>query len=665
MASDVYSLGVILYELLTGRGPYAASASTPAEMIAAVVTKEVPRPSLIAAESAKPSLRGDLDGIVIKALAKRPEDRYGSVEQFSEDLLRHLDGLPVRAVEGTRLYVASKFVLRHRMGVFAAALIVLILLAGLTATLWQARVAERERALAEQRFSDARKLANYLLFPLYDSVQSLPGSLPVRADMAGQALQYLDRLAAGKTKDRALRLELAEGYLRLGTILESPVGSGDNLGDSGKGLESDRKAVALLEPLNQETNHQESNQVVRVRQDLAHAYLLLGSVLNLRGKPDEGFAKLSQAAAIYDQLAAANSRDVANLVDSGRAYIAMGDAISGRGGGFIEMATREQVLAAGDKAIAYFRSALAISPGEAPALLGLAQAYNLKGNTVASRDVSQGLPFYAMGLGALQQLPSAVRSSQDSQALEARLLTMIGFCEEETGHFTDAVAKALPARGRSLDLLATEDPKNATTALRRVNLYRTRAFAHQQAGNSKEAILDFGKTIGILDGMIATDPAKISNRLVRAELQGKLAQMLVKEGHVAEAGQATRAGLDFFREIAERPDAAPQNLKEAAAAFMNAPIPALLDYRRALRYALRADELTKGKDSGAVFYIAQCYEQLGDGPKALEAIQRELAILPPPVPGQNPSRNRLLMEKHLSRIQVLVKTGHLPDDVKQ
>ena len=109
VASDVYSLGVILYELLAGKGPYSATASTPAEMIAAVVTGEAQRPSAVAPANLKAPLRGDLDGIAMKALAKNPEDRYGSAEQFSEDVRRHLEGLPVIAVEGTRLYVARKF----------------------------------------------------------------------------------------------------------------------------------------------------------------------------------------------------------------------------------------------------------------------------------------------------------------------------------------------------------------------------------------------------------------------------------------------------------------------------------------------------------------------------------------------------------------------------
>jgi len=414
--------------------------------------------------------------------------------------------------------------------------------------------------------------------------------------------------------------------------------------------------VALLESLSQEGKEGD-----RVQRDLARAYLSLGSVLNLRGKPDEGVAKLTAAATIFDRLAASNTRNVENFVDAGRAYLALGDAISGRGGGFIEMATHDRVLAAADKAIVNFRSAREISEGDKRALLGLAQAYNLKGNTQAARDIALGLPSYRAGLEALNQLPADQRSDPASQALQARLVTMIGFCQEETGLYAEAIGTLTTAQ-EILDRLAAADPKNATIALRRVNLYRTRAFANQGAGHVKDAIADYRKTIQILDAMIAIDPTKISNRLIRAELQEKLAQVLVKDGRMEEAEQITKASLSFWTEIAERPDAAPQNLKEAASAFIGSAIPSLLDYRRALRYAQRADQLAKGQDIGAIFYTAQCYEQLGDGAKALEAVQRGMALFPPTAPGERPSRNRLLMEKHLRRIQALIKTGHLPKD---
>ena len=656
IATDIYSLGVILYELLTGKAPHAEAAATPAEMISAVVFREAERPSVAAPAPLKAQLRGDLDGIVMKSLAKQPDQRYGSVEQFSEDVRRHLEGLPVTAVEGSRVYLARKFVRRHRLAVAAAALILVSLVAGLAGTLWQARAARRQRDLAEQRFSDARKLADYLLFSLYDSVQALPGSLPVRADMATQSLLYLDRLAAARSEDPALRRELAEGYLRLGLILEAPVGYGDSLGNAGKALESDQKALALLEPLARANRND-----TRIQQDLAHAYLQLGPVLNYSGKPDQGIGKLNQANAIFETLVASNPRDVAGRVDAGRAYVALMDVISGRGGGVVEPASKDQVMAASDKAIAHFDAALAVSPVEPRALLGLATAYNTRGTLfAASGDLQTAIGNFTRGLDTLQRLPSTEKNA-DTEGTAARMETMIGYCQGELGQIAAALATLKQAQD-VLDRLGASDPKNATIAFRRVNLFRTRAAIHQYAGHLKDAISDHKMTIQILDGMVATDPSKMSNRLIRAEEQGKLAALLVKDGQLSEATGIAKAGIQYLDEIADRPDASPQILNEASIAHMDSAVAALVDNARALRYAQRADQLAEGKDPIAIFYLTQAYENLRDGPHAMEAVERGLALVPAPAPGQQPSRKRMLMEKHLHRIETFLKTGRFPDD---
>jgi len=156
-ASDVYSLGVLLYELLTGRRPYRLKTRTADEIARAITDQEPARPSTAVAAADHPpssilnprSLRGDLDNIVLMAMRKEPARRYSSVGQFSEDIRRHLGGLPVVARKDTVAYRTSKFVNRHRIGVIAAALILLSLLGGIVATLMQVRTAHRERAKAE------------------------------------------------------------------------------------------------------------------------------------------------------------------------------------------------------------------------------------------------------------------------------------------------------------------------------------------------------------------------------------------------------------------------------------------------------------------------------------------------------------------------------------
>ena len=156
-ASDVYSLGVLLYELLTGQKPYRLKTRTAEEVSRAITDQEPERPSTALAASAdskinRPaSLSSDLDNIVLMALRKEPHRRYASVGQFSEDVRRYLEGLPVVAHKDTIPYRATKFIQRHKVGVAAAAVIALTLVGGIIATGWQAkRATEQARIAAEQ-----------------------------------------------------------------------------------------------------------------------------------------------------------------------------------------------------------------------------------------------------------------------------------------------------------------------------------------------------------------------------------------------------------------------------------------------------------------------------------------------------------------------------------
>ena len=148
-ATDVYALGVMLYELLAGRRPFDVAGRSPAE-VERQVLGGAPPPSSAAPEARRRAVRGDLDRIVQKAMAPEPERRYDAAAALADDLQRFLAGLPVDARAPTAAYRVSRFVRRHRAASTAALLAVLALAAALSLALWQARAAETERRTASR-----------------------------------------------------------------------------------------------------------------------------------------------------------------------------------------------------------------------------------------------------------------------------------------------------------------------------------------------------------------------------------------------------------------------------------------------------------------------------------------------------------------------------------
>ncbi|MGI8819782.1 MAG: protein kinase domain-containing protein [Chthoniobacterales bacterium] len=251
-ASDVYSLGVILYELLTGEKPYRLTSRRPDEIIRAITQQEPARPSTVAGnQKAKPknqkSLRGDLDRIVLMAMRKEPARRYESARQLAEDIRRHLEGRPVRAQKPTWNYRAGKFIRRHKISLAAAVIVLGSLLAGIFTTAWEARRAEQQRTRAERRFQEVRQLARSLIFEIHDAIVDLPGSTPTRQLIVSRALEYLNSLAQEAGNDPSLLRELASAYVKIGNVQGNPNNS--NLGDTAGAMESYGKAKRISEEL--------------------------------------------------------------------------------------------------------------------------------------------------------------------------------------------------------------------------------------------------------------------------------------------------------------------------------------------------------------------------------------------------------------------------------
>ena len=328
-ASDIYSLGVVLYLLLTGHRPYKVDGISTEAMRQTVCETEPARPSeavglsvsanrpdgssevtltpesVSSARDAKPeklrrALAGDLDNIVLKSLHKEPRRRYASVEQLSEDIRRYMEGLPVGARPDTLLYRAGKFVKRNRVPVAAAALLLFSLCGGLAATLWEAHIARVERAKAERRFNDVREVANSLMFDIHDSIKDLPGSTPARKLLVDRSLRYLDNLSREASGDASLQRELAAAYEKVGDVEGSPYFA--NLGDTAAALASYGKAALILGTLSRS-----APKDVSLKWDLYSNYLATAACLSARHDFPEALASVRKALRISESLLSKSS----------------------------------------------------------------------------------------------------------------------------------------------------------------------------------------------------------------------------------------------------------------------------------------------------------------------------------------------------------------------
>ena len=280
-ASDVYSLGVLLFVLLTGRRPHSQMGRTPNALATAIESAGPPALHPEGGEKIPPGiaarqLKGDIVRIVHKALAPDPGERYATVDAFDADIERLLAGRPVEAHVHSLFYRFGKLVKRQRVASAAVVIATLGLIAATAISLRQAAIAEQERQLAERRFADVRRIANVVLFDLNDTLAAIPGTLSARTLLVENALRYLDDLARDSGRESDLLSELAAAYERVAEVQGLP--GWPSAGRSGDALTSLQRALELRRRVSAQ-NDAPPSAILAEAQTLAN----IGSVLAARG----------------------------------------------------------------------------------------------------------------------------------------------------------------------------------------------------------------------------------------------------------------------------------------------------------------------------------------------------------------------------------------------
>ena len=643
-ATDVYSLGVVLYQLLSGHRPYRLDTPTPLEVERAICEQEPEKPSTAVSRAGDPAslddsissapetvsrnredspdklrrrLQGDLDNIVLMALRKEPQRRYASVQQLSDDVRRHLEGLPVIARKATFTYRASKFVRRNRVAVTAAALIVVALVVGMAVAAWEAHVARQQRMLAEARFNDLHQMADSFLFEFDDAVKDLRGSTPARALVVRKALEYLNRLSNESAGDPKLHEDLAHAYIKVGDIQGGPYAS--NLGDLQGALESYTKAHKVALALhNSRPNNGDDARL------LATAYGRIGGVLLFAGKPQEALNNLDQAVLLLKPLVDAGSGQLDARIDLVICYTSLGDGYG-----------HSSVLNLGQpaKALEYFRRALTLAdntlqlyPGNLAVVRPKAVAESKIGDMlIAENDLDGAIGYHRKSLADFSTIVGADPNNARAKRELAAAYNRLGEALLQRGEKAESLALLRKSVSISQDLISA----NPTDALAKFDLavaLRDLSDAQVAANDLNGAVDSFRRAIQLASAVSDADPNNVQRKAQLADGLIGFAQLLTRAGRTQEARQETSRGLAIQRALAASPGATPGELLAYINFLLTCQPPQLRDPPAALRVAHEAQRVSPD-DPDVLEALASAYFATGDASSALAAEQKALSLV--------------------------------------
>jgi eukaryotic-like serine/threonine-protein kinase len=636
--SDVYSLGAILYQLITGEKPFGD------DLVSRLRDEEsggIPLP--------KPII-GDLGLIVGMALRSIPAERYSSVEQLAEDVRRFRAGGAVLAHAPSLRYRAGKFAKRNKLALGAGLLLLVTLFTGIVGVLWQYRTAVIERRKAEARAEDLRKLSDSLLSEIDEAIRKLPGSTEAQQLLVSTVLEHLDRTTKD-SQDPQLLLDAANAYIRLGNVQGNVFT--EHTGDMQGALASLEKGISITATLmeKQPKNPAVKHAFAWARQ--SHSEVLFGI-----GRTREAVPEMRTAIAVFDDLAAGPRTSLDTLLDSAVAHTHLAFELGVPY--WPSLSDLRGALAECLKAREVYQRALALAPADIRVLQAIANNHRIVGAIQMQTDPAGALPELRAAINGINSLHDQAQHVVAIRRMQAGAIGPYAGALTEIGHYREALAALEQGETISRELL-TADPKNI------------RAVQDLEAGLSREAEAYQQRAFGIFPEEGANQMADAASALrVLTEQRSVLEQILRVEPHNGnwesklgmvlidiarqqralhrETGSVETAtqGLAILKEIARRPDAQAYQLFDAANGLITIEPRDLRESSLAVECAERIAEESSYRNPEFLLTLAEAYRADRQPTKARAAAKKGLDLLPPETSSTVMSRVRKRMRAQLN-----------------